>query len=202
MEFQPFRSKKIVVALGLAVVAIAMTMAIGLDLGGATPAPAAGGSSHLAILDRPMRADDALSSIVLSSPGLAKQLDTRSQDARLALVAGADRLYVVPGSIDGTICLVDVNEGDASVVSNCAPGATLDKGVIYLSTPHQDGTIDVVGVVGDQFHTIAASDGASSTRVSNNAFAISRLQGQHLVLDGSVDVDLGPQFPVVVKTAG
>ena len=151
----------------------------------------ASGSSgpQLSILNRPATTADQLPAAAANSPLASHLADANA--ARRAFVEAGTSLYVAAGS-GNTDCLI---------ITNSEFGATcagLGGGVIYLTAPQTDGTMDVYAAVPDGYST--ASAGGLTATVRNNAVWLHAvpLTATTLHLDGpggSRDVDLGLQTP-------
>ena len=150
------------------------------------------GTPNLSVLDRPAANRDALPREVAGSPFARQFADVSA--ARLVLTSGETRLFVVPGQ-NGFVCLIEY-KGAAGHAGNCAEREKLVTEGIWLSEWHPDGTFDIVGVVGDGHRYVEV--GGTRAAVANNAFALSNVTGEELVLGGAAGeriVRLGPQAP-------
>jgi hypothetical protein len=162
-----------------------------LGLGGGERTRIANGS--VSALARAARPADSLPASVLAYPFAARNFASPSgAGARLLTTQGSLRLYAVPGK-DGMLCLVEVDSVAQTSGGACAERSALLTGSIYMADLQEDGSRQVVGLVGDG-PTYAEADGRR-TRVENNAFALRGVRGN--------DVTIGsPTASQTVEIAG
>jgi len=149
---------------------------------------------RLGIFDRPATAADALPTAILGSPAAIRFAGATS--ARLAQTNGTRSVFVVRGR-GATVCVVVADSADQGYATDCASRRLLATGAIYLSMPHPDGTLDVVGVADDRVTSVQQAGAVAPTR--NNVFVLNGVRGQVISLarsDGVRTVDLGPQSPL------
>lgn len=190
-------SRRLTLGAVLIIGTTALSFVFGLGIGSAGSQSAVQSGANLSILSRPATSADTLPDAVATSPAVGNHIASGAT-ARLAATSGTERVYVSLGKLPGSVCLIEYDETDGSVATDCAPASSLVRGAIYLSDPKPDGTVRVVGIVADQYSAVSGPAGSSGTKASNNVFIIDRLQGQHVVLDGpsgKSDFDLGQQFP-------
>jgi hypothetical protein len=128
------------------------------------------GTGSVAALTRTARATDALPAEVLSYPFAAHNFANRAGiGSRLLRTEGSLRLYAVPGKA-GMVCLVEVDDLTGTSGGTCADRSVLRTGSIYMADEQEDGSQQVVGLVGDGL-TYAKGDG-ERIAVANNAFML------------------------------
>jgi hypothetical protein len=111
--------------------------------------------------------------------------------SRLLQEQGSLSLYAVPGK-GGMVCLVEVDTVAETAGGACADRSVLRTGSIYMADRQEDGSRQVVGLVGDG-HTYAEADGKRAP-VRNNAFVLSHVEGADLTVgspSASQHVDIG-----------
>jgi hypothetical protein len=95
-----------------------------------------------------------------------------SADGRGSRLVATDRttqIFAVPGK-GRLLCVVEVDQAADAAGGACADRSVLLTGSIWTAAVREDGTKDVVGLVGDG-HTYAAS-GERRVPVANNAFVL------------------------------
>jgi hypothetical protein len=100
-------------------------------------------------------------------------------------------LYAVPGK-GGMLCLIEVDSSAQTAGGACADRSALLTGSIYMADRQEDGSRQVVGLVGDG-HTYAKASGAR-TRVENNAFVLRNVEDDAITIgsptaEQTVDID-------------
>jgi hypothetical protein len=149
-----------------------------LGLGGSEKVQIGNGS--VSVLARAARAGDALPPSVLGYPFAARNFASPSgAGSRLLTTQDSLRLYAVPGKA-AMLCLIEVDGADQTAGGACAERSVLLTGSIYMADRHDDGTWQVVGLVGDG-HTYAEANGAR-TRVENNAFVLRRVSNGEITI--------------------
>ncbi len=100
-------------------------------------------------------------------------------------------LYAVPGR-GGMLCLIEVDSVAKTDGGACADRTLLQTGSIYMADRQEDGSRQVVGLVGAG-HTYAEANG-KRTRVENNAFLLRGVAGSGFTIGsatGSESVEIG-----------
>ena len=100
-------------------------------------------------------------------------------------------LYAVPGR-GGMLCLIEVDSVAKTAGGACADRTLLQTGSIYMADRQEDGSRQVVGLVGDG-HTYAEANG-KRTRVENNAFLLRGVAGSGFTIGSataSESVEIG-----------
>jgi hypothetical protein len=167
---------KLVVFLGLAA-AIAGTT-VHVVAGGERKVQIGNGS--VSALARTARAGDALPASVLDLPFAEHNFASPSGGgSRLLRTDGSLRVYAVPGK-ERLLCLIEVDGGAQTSGGACADRNALLTGSIWTADIREDGTKDVVGLVGDG-HTYAEASGRR-VRVENNAFILRGVDGNDVTL--------------------
>jgi len=174
----------------IASVAIGAAVLSQLGLGGGERTVIGNGS--VSALGRVARATDRLPPSVLSYPFAARNFASKDgAGARLLKTQDSLQLYAVPGK-GGMLCLVEVDELAGTAGGACADRAVLRTGSIYMADRQEDGSRQVVGLVGDG-HTFAEANG-KRTRVENNAFVLPHVEGTGFTVgspEATQTVDLG-----------
>jgi len=128
------------------------------------------GTGSVSALARAGKSADALPSSVLSYPFAAHNFANQTGGgSRLVKSDGSLGLYAVPGK-GGLVCLIEVDEVADTAGGACADRRVLLTGSIYMADRQDDGSRQVVGLVGDG-HTYAEA-GGQRTRVENNVFVL------------------------------
>jgi hypothetical protein len=174
----------------IALVTIAAAVLSQLGLGGGERTVI--GNGTVSALDRVARASDQLPPAVLSYPFAARNFASPAgAGARLLKAQGSLRLYAVPGKAR-MLCLIEVDELAGTVGGTCADRTALQTGSIYMADRQEDGSRQVVGLVGDG-HTFAEANGRR-TQVENNAFVLPQVEGTRFTVgspQAAQTVDLG-----------
>lgn len=89
--------------------------------------------------------------------------------SRLLRSEGSLRIYAVPGK-GGMLCLVEVDEVEQASGGACADRSVLLTGSIFMSDRAEDGSQQVIGLVGDG-HTYAEA-GGKRVGVERNVFLL------------------------------
>lgn len=182
------RNRFLLGAGGIATVMAVAAVAAGVGFGG-PPTPVLSDGS-VSALKRPATNADALPARVLELPFARHFADPAK--ARLALRDGERSVYVVPGR-DASLCLVVVEQNGA-IGLNCAGRSVLRSGAVWQGTGNDDGSTDIVGIVGDG---IAYAQGESGGRVAvkDNVFTIDGATGRTIVFTtnegNEAEFDLG-----------
>jgi hypothetical protein len=180
--------KRTRLVLGAAASAVAIA-SLAAGVGSGRPPTPALSDGTVAVLERPARSGDVLPGRVLELP-FARHF-ANSGAARLARRDAERTVYVVPGR-DSTLCLIVVEAN--AVGLNCAGRSVLRSGAVWQGTGQDDGSTDVVGVVGDGV-AYARTEGGSRVVVNNNVFTIDAVRGRTITLgthDGfEAEFDLG-----------
>jgi hypothetical protein len=149
-----------------------------LGLGGGERTRIANGS--VSALARAARPADSLPASVLDYPFADRNFASPpGAGARLLTTQGSLRLYAVPGK-DGMLCLVEVDSVAQTSGGACAERSALLTGSIYMADLQEDGSRQVVGLVGDG-PRYAEADGRR-TRVENNAFVLRGIRGNDVTI--------------------
>jgi hypothetical protein len=176
----------------LVLVAIAATAALaaGKSPGGESTPRLSNG--ELSALSRAPAAEDVLPANVLQLP-IAQDF-ARPLVARRLATEGGRRIYAVRGR-QKTTCLVVIESSDDATTVNCA-GVAQESGAVWQGTPQNDGTVDVVGIVGDGVAYARAGD--SRAQVENNVFILKGKVNDEVVLGTAAGLeaklDLGTQW--------
>jgi hypothetical protein len=161
-----------------------------LGLGGGERAVIGKGS--VSALGRLARTSDRLPESVLSYPFAARNFASpQGAGARLLKTHESLRLYAVPGK-SGMLCLIEVDEVADTAGGACADRTVLKTGSIYMADRQEDGSREIVGLVGDG-HTFAEA-GGKRTRVENNAFVLQHVDDKTFTVGSPTatqTVDLG-----------
>jgi len=162
----------------LALAALTAGVLSQLGLGGSEKVQIGNGS--VSVLTRAARVGDALPPSVLGYPFAARNFASPSgAGSRLLTAEDSVRLYAVPGK-GAMLCLIEVDSGAQTAGGACADRRALLTGSIYMADRHEDGSWQVVGLVGDG-HTYAEANGAR-TRVENNSFVLRRVTGGEITI--------------------
>jgi hypothetical protein len=149
-----------------------------LGLGGSERVRIATGS--VSALARAAQPADSLPASILAYPFAARNFASPSgAGARLLTTQDALRLYAVPGK-GGMLCLVEVDSAAQTSGGACAERSILLTGSIYMADRQEDGSRQVVGLVGDG-PTYAEANGRR-TRVENNAFVLRGVRGDEVTV--------------------
>jgi len=175
-----------------------------LVLGGAVTAAIAsqtglGGSgrahiarSSVSALARSARAGDALPAQVLAYPFAEHNFAGRNgAGSRLLRSDGSLQVYAVPGKA-GMVCLVEVDVAAQTAGGACADRRVLVTGSIFTAARQDDGSAQVVGLVGDGATSVEA-DGKQN-RVENNAYVLRGIEGKEITIGSpgaSATIDIG-----------
>jgi hypothetical protein len=128
------------------------------------------GTGSVSTLKRQSRAADALPPNVLRLPFAVDNFATVSgAGARLIKTDGSTQIFVVPGKRN-LLCVIEVDPAAQTSGGACADRKILLTGSIWTAEVRDDGTKDVVGIVGDG-HTYAEA-GGRRVPVENNAFVL------------------------------
>ena len=167
------RSRKlslvVLIVLGCGVTAAVLSQ---IGLGGSDKVQI--GTGKVSALTRAERASDALPASVLSYPFAAHNFTSRA-----------------PAPV-GMVCLIEVDELAGTAGGACADRRVLLTGSIYMADRQEDGSRQVVGLVGDG-HTYAAANGRR-TPVENNVFVLRGVEGSQVRIGSATadqTVDLG-----------
>jgi hypothetical protein len=180
--------RKLALVLGLGAAAAAIVSQAGL--GGEKRVQI--GTGSVAALSRNARSTDTLPAQVLSYPFAGHNFASPGGvGSRLLKTQGSLRLYAVPGKA-GMVCLVEVDDVAGTSGGSCADRSVLRTGSIYMADELEDGSKQVVGLVGDG-HTYAEGDGQRAS-VDNNAFVLRNVADDEVTIGSPTveqTVDLG-----------
>jgi hypothetical protein len=150
------------------------------------------GTGSVAALSRAVRPADALPAEVLSYPFAGHNFASRAGvGSRLLKADGSLRLYAVPGKA-AMVCLVEVDDLAGTSGGTCADRSVLLTGGIYMADEQEDGSTQVVGLVGDG-HTYAEGDG-KRVPVDNNVFVLRNVEDDEVTIGSPTaeqTVDIG-----------
>jgi hypothetical protein len=173
MQQRTTLSRTIVIALVIGGAALAMTILSQVGLGSSGKVQIGNGS--VSELARAVRAGDALPPGVLEYPFAARNFANPSgTGSRRLMTHESLTLYAVPGR-GGMLCLIEVDSVAQTAGGACADRTLLQTGSIYMADRQENGSRQVVGLVGDG-HTYAEANG-KRTRVENNAFVLRDVAG-------------------------
>jgi hypothetical protein len=128
------------------------------------------GTGSISALSRTAKLSDRLPPEVLSYPFAGHNFASPSGGgSRLLKAEGSLSLYVVPGKA-GMVCLVEVDQLAQTSGAACADRNVLLTGSIFMADRNDDGTQQVVGLVGDG-HTYAEARG-QRVAVDGNVFVL------------------------------
>ena len=116
----------------------------------------------------------------MSSRSPSRTTTSRAVDGRGSRLVGIDgttKIFAVPGK-GRLLCVVEVDQTADTAGGACADRTVLLTGSIWTADVHQDGTKDVVGLVGDG-HTYVAA-GGRRVPIENNAFVIHDVAGDEV----------------------
>jgi hypothetical protein len=169
------------VAAGLAAFAIAAGALTQVGHGG--PDRVRIGTGAVSALTRAARPTDALPAYVLALPFAAHNFaSTDGRGSRIVAVDGTTQIFAVPGQ-GRSLCVVEVDQAAETAGGACADRSVLLTGSIWTAEVAQDGTKDVVGLVGDGHSYVAADE--RRVPVANNAFVIHNVRGEEVQLGSS-----------------
>jgi hypothetical protein len=149
------------------------------------------GHGSVSALARAARAGDTLPAEVLTYPFAEHNFASANGAGSRLVQDGALKIYVVPGKA-GMLCLVEIDSLSATSGGACADRRVLLTGSIYMADRREDGSRQVVGLVGDG-HTYAEV-GTRRAAVTNNVFVLPAVRGDTVTI-GSAQaeqtVDIG-----------
>lgn len=174
-------------------------LVVGLTVAGLTTQFGFGGSDKVQIgngsvsaLARAASTGDALPENVLSYPFAERNFASPDgRGSRVLSVHGSLTLYAVPGK-SGMLCLIEADTAAETAGGACADRSVLKTGSIYMADRQEDGSLQVVGLVGDG-HTFAEANGRR-TGVENNSFLLTKVEGNELSIGSPTatqQIDLG-----------
>ena len=182
--------RRVLVPVPLAVAAISAAVLSQLGLGGSDKVQIGNGS--VSALARAARTGDELPPNVLRYPFAARNFASpNGAGSRLLATQGSLRLYAVAGK-EALVCLIEVDSVAQTAGGACADRSVLLTGSIYMADRQEDGSRQIVGLVGDG-HTYAEANG-KRVRVQNNAFVLQDVDGHDLTIGSataSQTVDIG-----------
>jgi hypothetical protein len=150
------------------------------------------GDGSVAALARASRASDSLPESVLAYPFAARNFASKNGGgSRLLRLEGTLRLFAVPGK-DGMLCLIEVDDGAGTAGGSCADRHVLLTGSIFMADRQEDGSLFVVGLVGDG-HTYAEAEG-HRVQIESNAFLLRGVAGSSVKVGSPTTeqtIDLG-----------
>jgi len=171
-----------------AVLAVTILSQVGLGSSGKVQI----GNGSVSELARAARAGDTLPPSVLEYPFAARNFANPSgAGSRRLMTQESLTLYAVPGR-GGMLCLIEVDSVAKTAGGACADRTLLQTGSIYMADRQEDGSRQVVGLVGDG-HTYAEANG-KRTRVENNAFLLRGVAGSGFTIGSataSESVEIG-----------
>ena len=174
----------------LVVAAVTAGLLTQLGLGGNDKVEIGNGS--VSALAHAGNAGDALPQSVLGYPFAGRNFASADGGgSRLLQERGSLRLYAVPGK-GGLVCLVEVDTAAETAGGACADRSLLRTGSIYMADRQEDGSLLVVGLVGDG-HTYAEANGRRVT-VENNAFVLTHVEDGEFTVGSataSQHIDIG-----------
>ncbi len=184
------RRRIYVAAVALAVAAATAAMLTRVVHGGANRVRI--GTGRVSVLARTARTADALPDYVLALPFAAHNFASPDgRGSRLVATDGATTIFAVPGT-GRLLCVVEVDQTAETAGGACAERGVLLTGSIWTAEVREDGTKDVVGLVGDG-HTYAAANGRR-VAVRNNAFVLHDVTGEEVEVgspDATQTISLG-----------
>jgi hypothetical protein len=149
-----------------------------LGLGGSDKVQIGNGS--VSALTTAARSVDALPASVLGYPFAERNFASgNGHGSRLLTTQGSLKLFAVPGK-DRMLCLIEIDDVAQTAGGACADRKVLLTGSIYMADLQEDGSSQVVGLVGDG-HTYAEADGRHA-RVENNAFILPGVRGGEVTI--------------------
>jgi hypothetical protein len=126
------------------------------------------GSGKVAAFARAAAPNDRLPAQVLAYPFAENNFASKTgAGSRLLKSEGSLNIYAVPAK-SGMFCLVEVDEVAQSSGGACADRSLLLTGSIFMSDQAEDGSQQIVGLVGDG-HTYAEA-GGKRVAVEQNVF--------------------------------
>jgi hypothetical protein len=150
------------------------------------------GDGTVSALAQAARAGDALPQSVLAYPFAERNFASPDgRGSRVLSVHGSLTLYAVPGK-GGMLCLIEADTVAETAGGACADRSVLKTGSIYMADRQEDGSLQVVGLVGDG-HTFAEANGRR-TNVENNSFLLTQVEGNELSIGSPTatqQIDLG-----------
>lgn len=150
------------------------------------------GNGSVSALARAAGTGDALPENVLSYPFAERNFASPDgRGSRVLSVHGSLTLYAVPGK-GGMLCLIEADTAAETAGGACADRSVLKTGSIYMADRRDDGSLQVVGLVGDG-HTFAEANGRR-TSIENNSFLLTRVEGNELSIGSPTatqQIDLG-----------
>ncbi len=174
-ELQPRKTRSRTIVIGLVIGGAALAVTILSQVGLGSSGKVQIGNGSVSELSRAARAGDALPPSVLEYPFAARNFANPSGAGSRRLTTHESlTLYAVPGR-GGMLCLIEVDSVAKTAGGTCADRTLLLTGSIYMADRQEDGSRQVVGLVGDG-HTYAEANG-KRTRVENNAFLLRGVAG-------------------------
>jgi hypothetical protein len=165
-----------VIGVLLVVAAAAIVSQVGFGDSGKTRI----GNGKVSALARAATPRDRLPAEVLGYPFAQHNFASSSGvGSRLLKTDGSLRLYAVPGK-GGLLCLVEVDEVAQTSGGACADRSVLLTGSIFMSDEGEDGTQQVVGLVGDG-HTYAEAAG-KRVAVQGNVFLLRGIRSDDVTI--------------------
>jgi hypothetical protein len=150
------------------------------------------GTGSVSALSRAAQRSDALPARVLAYPFAARNFASPSgAGARLLKTDGSLKLYAVPGKA-GMLCLIELDDVAQTAGGACADRRVLLTGSIYMADRQENGSRQVVGIVGDG-HTYAEANG-EQTPVESNAFVLRDVEGNVVTIGSATaqqELDVG-----------
>jgi hypothetical protein len=138
------------------------------------------GTGSVAALSRGVRAADALPADILGLPFAAHNFASPDgAGSRLLKTDGSLQIFAVPGKAR-LLCIIEVDNAAETSGGTCADRKLLLTGSIWTADIREDGTKDIVGLVGDG-HTYAEASGRR-VPVENNAFVLRGVEGNELTV--------------------
>src|SRR6266540_7365464 len=191
-ELQPRKTRSRTIVIGLVIGGAALAVTILSQVGLGSSGKVQIGNGSVSELSRAARAGDALPPSVLEYPFAARNFANPSGAGSRRLTTHESlTLYAVPGR-GGMLCLIEVDRVAKTADGACADRTILLTGSIYMSDRQEDGSRQVVGLVGDG-HTYAEANGRR-TPVENNVFVLRGVKGSQVRIGSATaeqTVDLG-----------
>ena len=182
--------KRLKLVAGLLVIAAATVAVAQVGLGGSGRVRI--GTGKVSALARATQSADRLPAEVLAYPFADRNFASpNGAGSRLLKTDGSLSLYAVPGKY-GMVCLVEIDVLAQTSGAACADRSVLLTGSIFMADQLEDGTQQVMGLVGDG-HTYAEANG-KRVRVDGNAFLLRGVRSTEVTIGSPAaaqTVDIG-----------
>lgn len=176
--------------IGVVVVVVAAAIASQVGFGGSGKVRI--GTGKVTALARAAAPDDQLPTQLAGYPFAEHNFASRTgAGSRLLRSEGSLSIYAVPGK-GGMLCLVEVDEVEQASGGACADRSLLLTGSIFMSDQAEDGSQQVVGLVGDG-HTYAEA-GGKRVGVERNVFLLRGVRAETVTIgspSAAQTVDVG-----------